>query len=366
MKICVDGAPFEASYQIGIWRATYETIARLASRADITLWLGSRSLQPIPHGVGVARDSSRVGFRRLDVITGARYLASQLCPPRALARADVYHSTYFSSCGVSGPARVVSVYDMVPERFFAILSGWAEGGIARKRDAIQAATLIVCISHATAADLVSFYPEAAARVRVVPLGADHLRGPVSSKLAEDRDAFVLFVGNRDQYKNFWVLPYAIKHNVWPRGLSLRVVGPPAAEHELNLLGALGLSERVQFLGRLSDDDLRRQYRSARAFIYPSLMEGFGLPILEAQINECPVVCSDIPAFREVAAESAVFSDPRLPERLAEAVARVCDPSERSRLVAAGRGNVPRFSWDKAASQTLAVYEEAAQIGSKAH
>jgi len=216
MRICVDGAPFENSYQMGIWRTTYETIRRLASQADITLWLGSRSLQSIPHGVGVTRDISRVGFPRWDVVTGARYLASQLKPPRALAQADVYHSTYFSPCRVSGPARVVTVYDMIPERLFAILSGWAETEIARRRAAIEAANLIVCISQATATDLVCFYPEVARNVRVVPLGADHLTGPVTSSLDEDREAFVLFVGHRDQYKNFWKLAEAITHKSWPR------------------------------------------------------------------------------------------------------------------------------------------------------
>ncbi len=94
------------------------------------------------------------------------------------------------------------------------------------------------------------------------------------------------------------------------------------------------------------------------------MEGFGIPVLEAQLCGCPAVISDIPAFREVAGDAAVFFDPRLAERLAEAVAAVGEPDIRRRLVEAGRANVPRFNWDRTAEQWFEVYSEAARAAGR--
>jgi glycosyltransferase involved in cell wall biosynthesis len=90
------------------------------------------------------------------------------------------------------------------------------------------------------------------------------------------------------------------------------------------------------------------------------MEGFGLPLLEAQAAGCPVVASDIPVFREVAGEAAVYFDPRLGERLATAVAEAVEPSRRRLLLLAGQENVRRFRWADTAERMAAVYDEAAK------
>ena len=97
----------------------------------------------------------------------------------------------------------------------------------------------------------------------------------------------------------------------------------------------------------------------QCFIFPSLIEGFGLPVLEAQACECPAVLSDIAAFREVAGGAAIYFDPRLEERLAEAVAATEEPDIRRHLVEAGLVNVRRFTWNRTAEQWLDVYSEAA-------
>jgi glycosyltransferase involved in cell wall biosynthesis len=246
---------------------------------------------------------------------------------------------------------------------FPICKDWAIPDVAHKRSAIQRASLCACISQATADDVQAFFPDLAGRLRVIPLGADHLGQPGSAiRESPVGGGYVLFVGLREQYKNFWLLPAAMRTAEWPRDLAVHVVGPPATDPEVNLLKAYGLHERVRFLGRLTDEELRRQYQAARCFIFPSLIEGFGIPLLEAQINGCPVLCSDIPVFREVAGEAAIFFDSRLYERLASAIATANEPGIRARLVEAGFENVRRFSWDAAAEKTYQLYEEATRLG----
>jgi len=112
---------------------------------------------------------------------------------------------------------------------------------------------------------------------------------------------------------------------------------------------------------VADEDLPGLYALARFFCYPSLHEGFGLPVLEAQSYGVPVMTSNNSALPEVAGDAALLVDPTDVDAIADAMLRLSQDEElRQRLIAAGYENVKRFSWDKAARETLAVLEEAAQ------
>jgi glycosyltransferase involved in cell wall biosynthesis len=362
-RVVVDGLVFENNHQMGIWRIFHEVMSRNATRLDYTLWLRNPRIQPVPPMARLIRDSGRRCRPRWDVVSLARRYFSQRVLPAGVRQADVFHSTYFTPCPVSCPGVVVSVYDMIAERAYSVSGGegW-ELNIRAKREAILSATLCVAISESTAQDLKLFYPQVTDRIRVVQLGADHLPSDnLSGRQSKANPPYALYVGHRHGYKNFHTVIEALRTRSWPRDLILHVVGSPLAWFEERLLAAYGLEGRVRSLGRLPDAELRAQYAAARCFIYPSLLEGFGLPVLEAHANGCPAVLSDIPAFREVAGDAAVFFDPRLGERLAEAVAAAREPDVRRRLVEGGYENVRRFSWDQAARQTLAVYEEAIRL-----
>ncbi len=142
-------------------------------------------------------------------------------------------------------------------------------------------------------------------------------------------------------------------------MRLRVVGNPLGDHEWRLIDALSIRKLISEAGRVSDEDLQAEYRHAEFFIFPSLMEGFGLPLLEAQLNGCPVLCSDIPAFREVAGNAAVYFDPRLSESLVAAVAGFMQSTDSQDLRALGYANATRYDWDRTAAATLRVYEQLA-------
>ena len=121
---------------------------------------------------------------------------------------------------------------------------------------------------------------------------------------------------------------------------------------------LGLGERVIFTGWVADADLEGFYAAANVFVYPTLMEGFGMPVLEAMRREVPVACSNVSALPEVAGDAAEYFDPYDVESIAAALRRLLEgPERRAELVARGREQWRRFTWEDTARKTLAVYRE---------
>jgi glycosyltransferase involved in cell wall biosynthesis len=122
---------------------------------------------------------------------------------------------------------------------------------------------------------------------------------------------------------------------------------------------LGVFGDARFLDWVPNDELEALYRAATAFVFPSLYEGFGLPVLEAMTRSVPVACSNRGALAEVADDAALTFDPFEPASIAAAIERLLgDPAERERLRAAGQMNAARFSWSETAAKTFATYEAA--------
>lgn len=127
--------------------------------------------------------------------------------------------------------------------------------------------------------------------------------------------------------------------------------------------ALGLREHARFLGWVDARELEGLYAAATAFVFPSLAEGFGLPVLEAMSRGLPVACSAVDPIGAVAGDAAIKFDPRSPREIADAIRRLIgDPAEAARLSAAGRQRAARFTWEATARGTLASYERALSGG----
>ena len=174
--VWIDGQVFENRYQVGIWRTFYEVLRRAPEDVRFVLWLRNRPVQPIPPTVRVVRDGGRIAARDWDLVTRSRRKLSRLRVPRGLRCAGVFHAPYFAKCPTPEPAMVTTIYDMIAEDQSTIQDCWAHD-VTRKRDAILRASRIIAISEATRAELLRFYPQVKDRVRVVPLGADHLLDP---------------------------------------------------------------------------------------------------------------------------------------------------------------------------------------------
>ncbi|MCA1558245.1 MAG: glycosyltransferase family 4 protein, partial [Acidobacteria bacterium] len=174
------------------------------------------------------------------------------------------------------------------------------------------------------------------------------------------DDFLLFVGTIEPRKNLLTLVRALEEVLRKTSLRPQLV---IAGREGWLMDELfayvrgaGLQDRLRFTGYVSEQDLAALYSSCRAFIYPSLYEGFGLPPLEAMACGAPVITSRVPSIMEVVGDSARLVKPTDAAALARAIIKLLeDEGERQRLSAAGRVRAAGFTWEKTAEQTLEIY-----------
>ncbi|MEZ4836330.1 MAG: glycosyltransferase family 1 protein [Caldilineaceae bacterium] len=246
---------------------------------------------------------------------------------------------------------------------------------ASTRWSVSAARRIIAISQFTANDLARFYGVKAGKVDVVYEGvascelriADcELRvaqrsGDVPG-LSGDR-AYALYVGTIQPRKNLGRLIEAFVRICGQVDWDLVLVGKRGWLSEDLYAAAVrfGVGERVHFPGYLPDDVVDQLMDGALFFAFPSLFEGFGLPVLEAQQKGIPVMTSYNSSLPEIAGDAAILVDPTDVDAIADAMLRLSqDEALRQQLIAAGHENVKRFSWQKAAQETLAVLEKAAK------
>jgi glycosyltransferase involved in cell wall biosynthesis len=238
---------------------------------------------------------------------------------------DIYHQTYYDVAAAERLAGrrpvVVTVHDMIPEKFPQFFAD-PDSVHAGKAQMCRIADLVICDSETTRDDLIALFGIDPARVTVALCGRDtdlFVREGAKSAVPKLPDNYLLFVGTRGGYKNFKVVlqAFAALADEMP-DLHLVAVGRPfRQDRELADLPERH-HHRVVAL-RMSDGELFHAYRGARSFIFPSLYEGFGLPILEAWAAECPLILSDHPVSREVAGGEALYFSPEDPHALAAAV-----------------------------------------------
>lgn len=166
--------------------------------------------------------------------------------------------------------------------------------------------------------------------------------------------YLLFVGERYRYKNF-ILAYT-KSNRLKKDFDILCFGGNSfTSEEINFFKEFRISQNIKQING-SDLELNYVYKKARCFIFPSLYEGFGLPLLEAMNMDCPVICSDTSCFSEVTNNAAAMFDPNNIENIIHEIEDVVyDEQKFSDLIIKGRNNIKNFSWQKCAEQTLKVY-----------
>jgi glycosyltransferase involved in cell wall biosynthesis len=273
---------------------------------------------------------------------------------RATGPVDVCHST----TAIPAPTRaahVVTVHDVAfvhtPERFTAHGARVMRAGLERCR----LADLVLCPSRTTADDLAAlrFDP---GRVRVIPwgvaprpIGADDIARVRARYELPER--FVLFVGTLEPRKNLRRLAEAV--SALDTTLALVVAGAPGWGD------AAPFGGHVQFLGFVSDADLAALYGAATVFAYPSLQEGFGLPVAEAMSYGAPVITSAHGATAEVAGGAAVLVDPLDPAAIGAGLRRAL--ADADTLRDRGRARAAELTWERAAADTVAAYHDAREL-----
>lgn len=273
---------------------------------------------------------------------------------RASGPVDVCHST----TAIPAPTRaahVVTVHDVAfvhtPERFTAHGARVMRAGLERCRQA----DLVLCPSRTTADDLeaLGFQPD---RIRVIPwgvrpqpVGADDVASVRARYELPER--FVLFVGTLEPRKNLRRLAEVVA--MLDPALPLVVAGAPGWGD------AEPFGGHVQFLGFVSDVDLAALYVAATVFAYPSLQEGFGLPVAEAMSYGAPVLTSAHGATAEVAGGAAVLVDPEDPAAIGAGLLRAVADADTLRT--RGRARAAELTWERAAADTVTAYRDALEL-----
>lgn len=268
----------------------------------------------------------------------------------------VFHPTYYNPYFLShlkGKPYVITVHDMTHELFpqyfgnAALMKAW-------KAETIHCASRIIAISEQTKRDIVRLLAIPQERIEVVYHGSSAIRSNYTGLQLPDE--YLLFVGDRYGYKNFDRFLLTFRELASERrDLQLLCVGKPFKKNEIERISKLGLKARVRHYA-VSDEALSQLYRQAAVFVYPSLYEGFGFPILEAYTNDCPVALSRASCFPEIAGEAGAYFDPMSADDMADTIRRVLSDSDyRSRLVVLGQKRLPRYTWAETARRTEAVY-----------
>ena len=285
---------------------------------------------------------------------------------------DLFHGPNYKMQTLGRYGGVVTIHDLWMDRhpeYSTKLLG-QRPSFLRTRHTARRARVVITDSEHSAKDIVELYGIARERIAVILNGvSDHFHPGRTADLPADlvrrfglpTDRYILFVGGADPRKNHRTLlqayaaqagrlrPYTI---LVAGGLEHRFGSVPATIRELKL------EDRVVCVGNLTIEDMRLLYAHASVFVFPSRFEGFGLPVLEAMACGAPVITSNVTSLPEVAGDAAVLIDPESPAGLGEALVRVLESSSlQATLRAKGLERAARFTWEKTARETVAVYRQ---------
>ena len=286
---------------------------------------------------------------------------------RFVGRPDVFHATWHLLPGLSAAKSVMTLYDLtfatVPGTHLRVLR-WSSNFLVPRF--LRACGKIIAISESTKMDAIRLYGIPEEKVVVTHLAVDaHFRPADAGAIAMVRERhclperFLLYVGTIEPRKNLSVLLDALKILMERGGgVPLVVAGAKGWMYEEFFLKVrkTGLEGNVLFTGYIPDKELPELYSAAEAFLYPSLYEGFGFPVLEAMACGTPVVCSNSSSLPEVAGKAAILLSPDAPGDWADTIKGVLDSGTlRERMRDEGIRQASRFRWEKTARETWEVY-----------
>jgi len=369
MEVVADGVIYHLQSKGGISRLFSEILPRMCEADDslhISLLTQGRLRQVLPQHRRITHRSipnieCYLRPRRIwkPFIPAAKRLMRKLWSGQGAGK--IWHSTYYTMPEKWDGYTVVTVHDMIFERFPDFYDGLsADRFREKKRRCIQEADAVICVSETTRQDVHHFYGLDSDSIYVVP----HACSDVFRQLGQGEgrlgmpttQPFLLYVGARNRYKNFDAMIQA--YSVWSRRKDVALVlvgGRPWSADEEQRLAELGIQDRKHILVDVDDETLCQLYNQALGFVYPSLYEGFGIPLLEAMACGCSVIASRIPSTIEVAGECPIYFDATEVDDLVNAFDIALSEGRNSGRVQAGLERVRFYSWDKTAAQTLEVY-----------
>lgn len=354
MRVIVDGC-FCTGTPSGIERYVTQVASRLANKAEVTV------LSSAPHVFASAvqnavRIPNWTSGHRLRVVWQMSFMHRYcgrdhdilFCPVPAVPPLS--------------PLPVVSVvHDLTPLVLHSWHGGQQKGLFWLSLQSLRRAAAVLVDSEHTKKDLVRLRLLPASRIRVVPLGAAVTPNVCADEPACSLRPFLLYVGCLYPHKNLLRLISAYKNTCLNSPVRLVLAGTDIPRWVARIRQAIvheQLEQRVLMLGAVTDAELAGLYRHCEAFVFPSLYEGFGLPVLEAMANGAPVICSRTSSLPEVAGESAVYFDPRSIDDISRAIRSVLtNPVAARQMRQSGLTRSQTYSWDRTADSVYRVLND---------
>jgi glycosyltransferase involved in cell wall biosynthesis len=272
---------------------------------------------------------------------------------------DVFHPTYYDQYFIKNLKKpfVTTIHDMTYERlpeYFWVMDPLT----TQKRISVERADKIIAISETTKKDLLKYIDTDERKVEVIYHGID-IQTPLAFEEVEQLPKnYLLFVGDRSGYKNFYLLLNTFERfaKINPDIHLVLTGGGKLVGADVEIINRLKLKDKVHHYN-VSDEQLNYLYGQAILFIYPSLHEGFGLPILEAFKAKCPILLSDTDCFREIAQDGASYFNAYSTDDLISKINQLVGSKiDREKLVENGNKRLLNFPIEKSVKETLALYK----------
>lgn len=286
------------------------------------------------------------------------------------AGAKVYHALDpMRAASVKNMRRITTLYDLIPytfaSQYLKPLPHFAQEGYAWMLSMMESSDHLITISEFSKAEFVRLRTFNPARISVIPLGYDPALFKCPNDLSKittfqgEHGQFFLYSGALQPHKNVGVLLKAMAQ--LPKSINLVITGDSTPQLRQDLLDEarkLGITSQVRHLGFIPNEDLPHLFRASVAFVFPSLLEGFGLPILDAMACGTLVIASNAASLPEVGGDAPIYFDPNDPDALAECLRQALDDQGlRIQQIARGKQRVKQFTWERTARATVEVYKK---------
>lgn len=371
MKVLYDHQTFTGTQYGGISRYFYELMNSFEDRKDIEFELSlkfsnNEYLRNVSYSNPIGYQKFANNLRVNQVVSRINRLYSST--KLSLGNFDIFHPTYYHSYfldKVEKKPLVLTFHDVLSEKFGETYPVLGEGLSELKQRLLRRADVVISVSEATKRGILDYFDVEETKIKVIPLG-NYLAKP---SFTEDSPQtlpkrYILFVGRRDFYKNFVrffeaVTPILLKDK------ELQLIcagGGDFILEEKQVISLAKLETQVHYYPIVNDNTLVQLYRKAQVFVFPSLMEGFGLPVLEAMSCGCPTALTKGTSFDEIAEDAAVYFEAECTDSIKAAIERVIyDDTLQNSMRLQGYERLPLFKAENTAQQTLEAYKELVNV-----
>jgi glycosyltransferase involved in cell wall biosynthesis len=356
MKILFDHQIFSSQVYGGVSKYFAEVITRLpAENWEISAWLSNNEYVKFHHLFKATSFFPQINFR------GKGRIMSELGKPYSIykmlqGKYDVVHQTNFDTYLIKaiGTKPMVTTYHDIN---FLTEQNYQPRMVELQKKSLERADAVIAISENTKRDMLRYFDIDEKKISVVYHGIDI---PVIPSQFDDRVVqvpYILFVGMRHLFKNFknFIKAFATVSKKYPE-VHIVCTRQDFSSEELALFHSLGIESKMKVI-KADEVTLNRLYRDALFFIFPSKYEGFGMPILEAMINKCPVALANSSCFPEIAGNAGIYFNPNEIDSIAEIIEKFLD-SQTLREIYAQKGyeRALKFTWQETSNRHFEIYK----------